>query len=94
MYINMARAAVVDYGALAQKLTRGELAGAILDVFDPEPLPSDSPLWDCQNLLITPHVSADALNRNVLLLREFADNFRRFISGRPLRNQIETTRQY
>ena len=57
--INMGRARVVDYDALAAKLTRGELSGAILDVFDPEPLPADSPLWTTPHLLISPHVSSD-----------------------------------
>src|SRR5215472_12777375 len=58
--INMGRARVVDYEALAEKLTRGELSGAILDVFDPEPLPADSPLWTTPNLVLTPHCSSDA----------------------------------
>ena len=54
--INVARAGVVDYAALAEKLHAGELSGAILDVFDPEPLPADSFLWDTPNLILTPHV--------------------------------------
>jgi phosphoglycerate dehydrogenase-like enzyme len=92
--INMGRAGVVDYDALAEKLGRGELGGAILDVFDPEPLPESSPLWDCPNLIITPHVSSDALNYSERMLAIFAGNFRRFVAGRPLRNRISPATQY
>ncbi len=63
--INMARAEVVDYRALADKLVQGELSGAILDVFDPEPLPPDSFLWDIPNLILTPHVSSDDPERYI-----------------------------
>lgn len=93
--INMARAAVVDYDALAEKLRRGELSGAILDVFDPEPLPADSPLWTTPNLIITPHVSSDdaeAYIRRTLDL-VFA-NAARFLAGRPLRNRVRPALQY
>ena len=57
--VNVARAAIVDYDHLAQALRAGRLAGAVLDVFSPEPLPQDSPLWDVPNLVITPHTSSD-----------------------------------
>src|SRR5512134_1950847 len=57
--INIGRSPVVDYEALREKLARGTLAGAVLDVFQPEPLPPDSPFWDTPNLVITPHVSCD-----------------------------------
>lgn len=92
--INLARAGVVDYDALAEKLNRGELAGAVLDVFEPEPLAEDSPLWDCRNLVVTPHVSSDALNYTERMLGIFADNLRRFLSGRPLRNRVDPRGQY
>ena len=92
--INMGRAGVVDYEALAEKLNRGELGGAILDVFDPEPLPASSPLWDCRNVVITPHVSSDASDYSERMLRIFVDNLRRFLSGRPLRNRVSQTGQY
>ena len=57
--VNVGRAATVDYEALADNLRSGRLEGAIIDVFDPEPLPPESELWDVPNLLVTPHVSAD-----------------------------------
>src|SRR5262245_12140552 len=57
--VNIGRSAVVDYEALREKLGQGTLAGAVLDVFEPEPLPADSPLWDTPGLVIIPHVTCD-----------------------------------
>lgn len=93
--INMARAAVVDYAALAEKLRRGEIGGAVLDVFDPEPLPADSPLWDVPNLVITPHVSSDdAARYGARTLDLVFENARRLVANRPLRNRVQRARQY
>jgi phosphoglycerate dehydrogenase-like enzyme len=92
--INMGRAGVVDYEALADKLTRGELGGAILDVFDPEPLPSSSPLWRTPNLVMTPHCSSDAPDYADRTLDLFFDNLRRYLAGRPLRNTVDRALQY
>jgi phosphoglycerate dehydrogenase-like enzyme len=91
----MGRARVVDYDALAAKLAKGELGGAILDVFDPEPLPADSPLWTTPNLVLTPHVSSDDVDRYVprTLDLVFA-NVRRHLQGRPLKNLVHSDRQY
>jgi glyoxylate/hydroxypyruvate reductase len=93
--INMGRARVVDYDALAAKLRSGEVSGAILDVFDPEPLPADSPLWTTPNLVLTPHVSSDDVDRYVprTLDLVFA-NVRRFLQGRLLKNRVHPDRQY
>jgi phosphoglycerate dehydrogenase-like enzyme len=92
--INMGRAGVVDYPALADKLTRGELAGAILDVFDPEPLPPDSPLWHTPNLIMTPHVSSDAPNYSDRTLDLFFRSLRRYLAGRPPYNVVDRAREY
>lgn len=92
--INIGRAAVIDYEALRAKLDRGELAGAVLDVFDPEPLPSDSPLWTTRNLFITPHVSCDFPGYIDRLLDRWFENFERFIAGRPLTNAVDRIRGY
>jgi phosphoglycerate dehydrogenase-like enzyme len=92
--INMARAGVVDYDALMDRLNHDRLSGAILDVFEPEPLPGDSPLWECRNLVMTPHVSSDALNYTERMLQIFAGNFRRFHDGRPLRNVVGPVTEY
>jgi phosphoglycerate dehydrogenase-like enzyme len=87
--VNIARAAVVDYDALREKLAKGELAGAMLDVFDPEPLPPDSPLWDTPNLVITPHVTCDDPRYIAQLFDIWFANFERFLAGKPLRNQVD-----
>ncbi len=65
------------------------LSGAILDVFDPEPLPPDSPLWQTENLLVTPHISADDGDSYVpLTLDLFFANMRRHLAGEPLHNMV------
>lgn len=88
--VNLGRGAVVDNAALAEKLGRGELAGAVLDVFDEEPLPPESPLWATPNLVITPHCAVDDGVRYVARCLEiFFDNVRRFLAGRPLRNRVD-----
>lgn len=93
--INIARAPVADYAALAEKLRRGELAGAVLDVVDPEPLPADSPLWDIPNLIITPHVSCDDSEHYVDISLDlwFAD-LARFLRGEPLQRRVDARRGY
>lgn len=92
--INMARAAIVDYDALAATLRAGRLSGAILDVFDPEPLPSDSELWDCPRLVVTPHISSDPLDYTERWLEIFARNLSRFASDEPLSNQLRLDAGY
>ena len=87
--VNLARASLVDYDALATLLRAGQLGGAVLDVFDPEPLPRSSALWTVPNLIITPHVSSDEQERYVpLVLDLFFDNIARLLEGRPLRNRV------
>ena len=87
--VNIGRAATVDYRALVDLLGAGRLSGAILDVFDPEPLPADSPLWTAPNLMVTPHVSADDGETYVeTTLTIFLDNMRRFIAGDALANVV------
>lgn len=93
--VNIGRAAVVDYQALVEKLENGALSGAILDVFDEEPRPADSPLWDVPNLIVTPHVSADDGNAYAALrLKLFFENMRRYLAGEPLENQVRSDLGY
>ncbi len=93
--VNIGRAAVVDYRALAEKLQNGALSGAIIDVFDEEPLPADSPLWRVPNLIITPHISSDDGNAYVALtLTLFFENMRRYLNDEPLHNQVRTDLGY
>ena len=92
--VNYSRAGLVDYEALRERLNSGKLS-AVLDVFNPEPLPSDSPLWQTKNLLITPHCSSDdeAYYTPRTLDLVFA-NAKRFIDGKPLRNRVSRRLQY
>lgn len=77
--INTARAGVIDETALVEALKNGQIAGAALDVFEPEPLPADSPLFDCPNLILTPHVGAHTfeaiLRMNMMAAESIVDFF-------------------
>lgn len=93
--INISRAPVADYAALTERLQRGELAGAILDVVDPEPLPAESPLWDAPNLLITPHISCDDGDHYIdITLDLWFENLARFLHNKPLRQRVDPRRGY
>ncbi len=86
--VNIARGPVVDTTALLKALQEGEIGGAALDVTDPEPLPSDHPLWDLDEVIITPH-NAGATPRYYERLADIvADNVERLDSGEPLRNLV------
>jgi phosphoglycerate dehydrogenase-like enzyme len=93
--LNIGRAAIVDYEALCDRLDSGRLAGAILDVFDPEPLPSSSRLWTTRNLIISPHCSSDDDDRYMDLTLDLVfDNLRRLAAGKQPRNIVRPDRQY
>jgi phosphoglycerate dehydrogenase-like enzyme len=82
--INVGRGPLVDEIALTEALRANKIGGAALDVFDKEPLPADSPLWDLETLLITPHTAGmtDKLWERHYVL--FSENLRRYLSGPPL----------
>lgn len=86
--INIARGEIVVEGALIDALRRGHLAGAYLDVFETEPLPPESPLWDMPNVLVTPHNSSAAAGNDERVLAIFLDNLGRFLRGEPLVNEV------
>lgn len=93
--LNMGRARIVDYRALADLLESGHLAGAILDVFDPEPLPRSSFLWKVPNLIMVPHCSSDDIDLYIPdTLDFFFANLERLLDGKTLKNRIDTARQY
>ena len=88
--VNIGRQSAMDYDALCEKLTKNQLAGAILDVFEPEPIETKSKLWNTPNLVITPHVSSDDGESYVRLTLElFIKNLKLFIEDKPLVNQID-----
>lgn len=92
--INYSRANVVDYAALLKKLEAREL-NAILDVFDPEPLPSSSPLWKAPNLIITPHCSSDDKDQYTPRTLDLVfRNMKRFIEHKTLLNRVDPKLQY
>lgn len=91
-FINVGRANVVVEAALLAALRGGRLAGAVLDVFDEEPVPEDSPLWDTPNLLMTAHMAA--VSHPELIVPIFLDNLRRFHAGENLANVVEFERGY
>lgn len=87
--VNVARGGVLDHGALLEALQSGKIAGAALDVFDEEPLPQQSPLWNDERLIISPHVAGaggnEGTKRTIELVKE---NIARFQGKRPLLNPI------
>ncbi len=91
--INVGRGATVDTQALLEALQSGRLAGAGLDVTDPEPLPRDHPLWSERNVIITPHVSsrgADRFRQELLTV----ENIRRYLAGDRLLNVVDPDKGY
>lgn len=94
--INVGRGTAVDQEALADALHAGTIAGAALDVMVPEPLPEDHPLWDCPNLILTPHVSGNmSLGLTCDLGMDiFLDNLRRYAKGEPLRHVVDRKKGY
>lgn len=94
--INVGRGAAVDTDALCRMLNEEKLAGAGLDVTDPEPLPPEHPLWDARNALITPHVTGGfTLERTLENIVALAiENFARFVAGQPARNQVDFQEGY
>jgi len=86
-FINVGRSNVVDDTALIDSLRNGSIAGAALDVFDEEPLPHDSPLWDTPNLTITAHVAA--ISHPELIAPIFIENYRHYVKRQPLRYVVD-----
>lgn len=87
--INIGRSPIVDYAALREKLEAGELCGAVLDVFDQEPLPADSPWWTTRNTVVLPHISCDDPRYIERLLDFWFENFERLLSGKKLKNIVD-----
>jgi phosphoglycerate dehydrogenase-like enzyme len=88
--VNVGRGAVVDEEALVDALRSGHLGGAALDAFTQEPLPTDSPLWDLDNVIISPHTAALSVHENERIVELFAENLRRYLAGEELLSRIRT----
>jgi phosphoglycerate dehydrogenase-like enzyme len=92
--VDVSRGSIVRQAALIETLKAGRLKGAVLDVFETEPLPKDNPLWDMANVIITPHCSSvyDGWERRSVEM--FCDNIDRWKSGEPLQNVVDPGRGY
>lgn len=92
--INVGRGELVRTEDLVAALRGGEIAGAALDVLDPEPPPPGHPLWQLPGVVLTPHHSGDVHGWRDMLTELFADNFLRWDDGRPLRNVVDKSLGY
>lgn len=86
--VNIARGEVVDEAALVRALQYKVIAGAALDVFETEPLPSDSPLWDLSNVLLTPHMAGSTPKKDERWAEIIAENYRRFGTDEAFLNRV------
>ncbi|MGC8782588.1 MAG: NAD(P)-dependent oxidoreductase, partial [Anaerolineae bacterium] len=91
---NIGRGGTMDEAALIRALREGWIAGAGLDVFEKEPLPADSPLWQMENVIITAHYAGATPHYNERAMAIFLDNLRRYRAGEPLRNVVDKTLGY
>jgi len=87
--VNIARGDIVDEAALAEALASGRLRGAALDVFEQEPLPPESPLWDLPNVFVSPHSASTVAAENERIVELFQENIRRYLEGQPLLNLLD-----
>jgi len=92
--VNVGRGATVDEGALVEALREGRIAGAALDVFEAEPLPASSPLWDMPNVIVSPHMSGDIVGWEARVVDVFVENLDRWLRGEPLWNVVDKERGY
>ena len=92
--VNISRGSVVDEAALVRALQEGRIAGAALDVVETEPLPGDSPLWDMQNVFLTPHSAGTNEHYGARATAIFCDNLTRYLAGEPLMNVVDWQRGY
>jgi glyoxylate/hydroxypyruvate reductase A len=92
--INIGRGALVQEAPLLCALNQGWIRGAVLDVAPVEPLPSEHPLWQMENVIIFPHSASTSVNENKRLVQLFIDNLERFLSGQQLKNVFDVSRLY
>jgi phosphoglycerate dehydrogenase-like enzyme len=94
LLVNIARGGLIDQNALITALQEHRLGGAALDVTDPEPLPTESPLWKLDNVLITPHIAGFSRFYNDRVVELFSENLRRYLHGELLLNTVQRNLGY
>ena len=92
--VNVGRGAVIDEDAMIEALRSGKLGGAALDVFAKEPLPPESPLWELENVIVSPHTAALSWHENERIAELFAENLRRYLRGDELLSRVRTSVYY
>ena len=88
-FANIGRGPTVDEAALTEALRSGHLAGAVLDVFEHEPLPPESPLWDMPNVIVSPHIGGDEADTPRAFAEAFLVNLRHYLADEPLENIVD-----
>lgn len=94
VFADVSRGGVCDQTALRTALETGHLRGAVLDVFETEPLPQDSPMWECANLIVSPHCASVYDGWEDASFDLFLNNLQHWIDGRPLFNVVDPARGY
>ncbi len=92
--VNIARGEIIDEPALIDALRERRIAGAALDVFETEPLPPSSPLWELDNVILTPHVSGMAPDYESRVVDIFIDNYQYFVAGKRMPTEVDFERGY
>lgn len=92
--VNVGRGTVIDEAALIEALRSGQVSSAALDVFEVEPLPTDSPLWEMPNVIVSPHSATLDTGEEARVTALFCDNLRRYLDGQPLRNIVDPVQGY
>jgi phosphoglycerate dehydrogenase-like enzyme len=93
-FIAVSRGGTYELDALTDAVKSGHLAGAGVDVTDPEPLPEDHPLWALDNVVITPHIAGRSDKDRERMVGTIKENIRRFVEGKPLINVVDKTKGY
>jgi glyoxylate/hydroxypyruvate reductase A len=94
VYANIGRGSTTDETALIEALQSGQLAGAVLDVTEIEPLPMDNPLWEMQNVILTQHTGGGQATEDKGKVDLFIQNLERFLNGKSLENQVDLSKGY
>ena len=98
MLVNVGRGSLVRTDDLVAALQDSYLGGAALDVFETEPLPADCPLWDMENVLLTPHIAGPSFGGNADVQNTIwhicMDNLERYLAGKPLKNVVNRSEGY